>query len=846
MRSLLSLLLVLLLTVAPAWAGATVTAENTLVIEGSAWGVGWQGHRSWVVVSPSVADFYSGETLVRRRLEGEGPFELKLANPPPELQLWLVEDRDGDGPDAQDPHAAYGLTPIQPRGRERLRVSLSGALPTFADPADRAGWLAWQLDPRAGATLVALLLLWTAALAFFALRWGRLPPEDPPRSELGAGALLPRGDEAWIAFAILALAIPLWASPAVLSDGGIDLSESPYLRYLFSYGPGEGLLQLATDPSFLMSRHPLLFIALLRGLALLLPASPLILQLTLGALGLGVLWASWALTRMVAGPRSALLAMALLACSPLAVNFGASLSPHGLHLLMVATSTLFLVRGVLRDHGPSRLLWAATSGLGALLFPAHLTYFGSQLLTLLLLGWRLEPSLRRAAGRCLGWALVPFFATAAPQLIFVSLFRRPNRAEGQWVSRFGFEQLPPWDNTIQTAEMLSGLPDGWILAAPMAALLVAWGLRRLWRRSRPTAVILLGSSAGIGALMVLLTVVDHIHIDRVRWYTGHWCIGALGLSTPLLASSLSALLADGRRRWRAGGQRPAALGVGLLAVAPLIWQLVGTERLLREPGIPAAREAAALVASQLQDGDALVSGTGMPHLGLLESSLWAVGSFGSDVTQSETWRVPLELGLERDGIQRVWLFGFAEERFGRPKIDHERLLAWRERWLAERFELEERWSFPYLELSLWAREPRRRTIAPGEVIELDTPLELHRAASVELPLQPYGSLLPQVDQGLDLGWSELEQGSWSLEIDTEGELAMDCLQAQLGDCLLDGWGEAPWRGGTGACDPGAHITLSLLLLPPCERDIPIRHLKLWSGAAPGPQPSAPPGDGSSQ
>ncbi len=672
---------------------AAAGEAKPLSIEGKVEGIGWQGHPWWVVATATVADHYRATPLATQRLEGEGSFSMQVADPPERLWLWLVEDRDADGPEPSDPHTPYSLTPIELNGRDQIEITLSGAGKTFEDPHDPQGWFAAQTDPHAGGVVMAVFLAGLALLGLTAWRQSREPAGAPALSRRAHRRLWPQGREALALSCILAVAALLRVAAALArGPDPMGMSELPYLAYALPSPETRSLLAMARDPFYMMSRHPLGFIALLRGLLLVLPAQAQILQISIGVLGLGSVWAAWGITRLSGRAGPALMAAGLVACAPMAVQFGADLSPHGLHLLMVALALLFLARGVLLDHGPSRGLWALFSGLGVLVFPAHGAYLASQLVTLLLLAWVPGGSLRRPAARALGWSLLPVALTAPPQLLMVSWTWRLAKADGHKVGLLGFERLPTADNLAQTADLMSGLHPGLALAAPLALALMVWGLWMLWQRSRHLAVILLGTIAGFLVVDLGWLAVDLLLIDGIRWYTGHWSVGLLAVLPCLLALALARLLGAASQRW-SHGARPAALALGLLVALPFVWQLTSVAEIVAEPGVPATSEAARVVAERLEDGDVLVSGSSLPHMGLMERAVAAAGPRVHMPGPSEGWLLPLERSLERDAVQRVWLFAFTELRFGRPKIDQERLIAWRERWLGERFEAVERWSF---------------------------------------------------------------------------------------------------------------------------------------------------------
>ncbi|MFH1465411.1 MAG: hypothetical protein ABIO70_13570 [Pseudomonadota bacterium] len=684
-----------------------------LRIEGRVEAVGWQGRDWWVVAAASVADFYAGAPLAQARIKGEGPYSLDLSRPPERLWVWLVEDRDGDGPDPLDPHAPTSLTPIEVRGRARIEASLSGAQRAFEDPDDPDGWLAWLADPRAGGMMMALFATGLVLLAFTAWRQGRGPGALQPLRRRGLRELLPEGREAWILGALVVLAALLRVLAALAPGDTPGMTEMPYLELALPGPQAPSVLALVHDPFYMLSRHPLSFVVLVRALVIFLPARVLALRLALGVLGLGAVWVAWAFTRMAGNARAALLAAALVATAPMAAHFGASLSPHGLHLLLLGLGMVFLARGLVLDHAPSRALWALTSGLGVLFLQEHAAYLAFQTATLLLLAWWPRSGLRRAAARALGWSILPMAITIPPQLYLMVWSWRLSKADGLRVGLFGFERLPPGDNLIQTVELMAGLPTGLIWLAPLALALLAVGAPLMWRRARTPVVILLGTFAGFLVVDLALLALTFATVDGNLQYTGHWCLGLVAVFSPILGLALDRLATGVAARWRAGAaSRVLAAGLTLLVVAPFAWQLAGVGQVLLDPGIPATDAAAAVVAARIQAGDALVSGSGLPHQGVMD---WAVRQAQPSAPASgpcEDWELPLELGLERRPIRRVWFFGFTEERFGRPKIDHARLSAWRRAWLEERFLERERWSFRNLELVLYER-PEERLVVPG-------------------------------------------------------------------------------------------------------------------------------------
>jgi len=808
--------------------------DGALRIEGSVEAVGWHGRAWYVVAAAGVTEFYAGTFLAQTRVAGEGPYSLDLPAPPERLWIWLVEDRDADGPDPFDPHAPASLTPIEVRDRARIRLTLSGAQHAFEDPDDPGGWRSWLADPRAGRTMMALFAAGLGLLAFSAWWRGRGPGVAQPLRRRGLRDLMPQGREAWVLGALVALAAVLRVAAALAPGDNAGLTEMPYLA-LTSAGPqAPPIRALVADPFYLVSRHPLAFVVLLRALVLALPAQVIALRLALGVLGLGAVWAAWALTRMAGSPRAALLAAALVATAPMAAHFGASLSPHGLHLLLLGISLLFLARGLVLDDAPSRALWALASTAGVWVLQEHAAYLAFQTATLLVLAWWPRAGLRRAAARALGWALLPMAVTIPPQLFVMVWSWRLSRADGLRVGLFGFERLPPADNLLQTVELMAGLPTGLVGLAPVALALLAVGVPVVWRRARGLTAVLLGSLAGFVAVDLAFLALNSAAIGDHLQYTGHWCVGLVAVLSPVLGLSLDRLLGAATERWRARGvQRLLATGLALGGAAPFVWQLAGVGQVVLDSGLPATDAAAAVVAARLQEGDVLVSGSGLPHQDVMDRAVRAARPAAELSGPCEGWAQPVELCLERRAIRRVWLFGFSEERFGRPKIDHTRLLAWRRAWLAQRFVEQERWSFRNLELFLYERPEERLTVGQGEALALSSPLDLLRA--VTSPPRPGGGLRLDRHAPLAFGFSAATplRGPWTLELDTEGSLAAGCLTARIGDCTFEPAGEEPWRGTTGACEPIERIALTLAFGDPCEGPVEVRGVRLQS-AAPAP------------
>jgi hypothetical protein len=692
-------------------------SDDEVTVTATVEGVGYRDRRFWLVVAGSLEDFHHERFLANVPVEGEGTVSAALPAPAPGLWVWLVEDIDGDGPESTDPCFQYSLTPLRGEAGGTLHVTLSGAQEVFFDTQAPREWVRWHGDPGASWVVHGVLQLGLLAMLAMTL-WSRSHPAARPlRWPAPPAARFP------VVF-ILGLTLVLAAGLRLLvlttpGCGVLDLTETPWLPFAVP-GPGAPSLsgQLA-DPFYQVSRHQFVFGALLRSLGMLSPVGVCGVELALAFASLGVVVIVHSVTRLLDGSEAALVAAALAAGSPLAIHFAGGLSPHGIHLLLVCLSVLFFLRGLLLDHGPSRVLWAITSVLGIYVFPIHAAYLAGQLV--LVLGLALRP--RRAPGwiasstTIIRWGVLVAL-TAIPSTLLPSIFlRRVSRADGLRVALFGFHELPISEQLAQTLELLAGLPPGLVVLSPVVLVLALLGLARLWRRSAVAAAALLCPAACFVAAYGVTMIGTLLTTDGVHWYTGHWSLGLLAMVLPAVGLGAVELVAIAARLRRRGVlATTGAVALVVVALAPLAWQLGTVAWSIEHHGIPDVQAAADVVADQRRTGDAIAVTSGQPHL---DQVRWALVRSGAalDWILGEAERgngLPIGPLLREEPPQRVWVFAPTEERFGRPKIDHARLDAWRSAWLGQRYELVERWAFPWLELRLLERiEPEPSPASGG-------------------------------------------------------------------------------------------------------------------------------------
>ncbi len=678
----------------------TEVPGDQVLVTATVEGVGYGGHDFWLVVAGSVEDFHRDRFLASTLVEHEGLISTVVPTPAPELWVWLVQDLEGDGPSSGDPGFQYCLTPLQGEAGEPVHVTLSGAHEVFFDPTAPEAWVRWQGDAAAAHAVQGVLQLGLLALLALTI-WSRSHPAAPhPRWREGATATS-RGVVLLGSILVFALGLRLlvWTIPGC---GSLGLTEAPWLPFLFPEPGAPSLWSLLVDPYYLVSRHQLAFGLLLRLLGSISPAGLCGVELVLILASLGVVVLVYQTTRSLGGSTAALVAAGLAASSPLAIHFAGGISPHGFHLLLVCLSQLFFLRGLLIDHGPSRLLWAVSSVLGVYVFPFHAAYLGAQVLVAL--GLSLRPRRWRAwigaSTVTVRWGLLALLLAITPILPPLVFLR---------VALFGFRELSIFDQIAQTLELLAGLPAGWVALSPLVFSLGVIGLIALWRKSGVACAVLIFPPVCFVAIYGVVMLGTLFVTDAVHWYTGHWALGLLAFGSPLLGMGTVELLAlASRLRRRGGGALVGAVALVVVAFAPLGWQPCTVGWMVVHHGVPDVQAAAGIVAERYRPGDALVVSTGHPHLGLVASALSREGVAGlvsgSDIDALSLGSgMPLDLESPEPSTGRVWVFAPAEERFGRPKIDHARLDAWRSASLARNFEIAQRWELPYLELRLLER-----------------------------------------------------------------------------------------------------------------------------------------------
>lgn len=669
-------------------------------------GTGYRGWPAWAVVTASVEDFHQGRFTVQQELPQDGPFSITQGSPPEGgFFVWLVQDTDGDGPDARDPHFPYSLTPIQGSRDRPRRITFSVAGSPFMDRSHPWAWLAWMANPWAGLGATGVCL--AGILAFLGLaRRGDRPGEEGLFSAPGARAGSRPGWR-WGVVAALALAGALRVG-LVVAEGcqTLGMTEAPYFAYAFP-GPGAPTLgQTLLDPGFWTNRHPLLFVLLLKAIPSSDPCPHKLLQ---ALISLVTLVPVTFLARFLASQARfhpdavALCTVALLGVAQLAVGLSSSVSPHTLHLLLVALSLHGL--GAALVHGSRRgaWLWGASTAVGILLFPIHAAFLGGQVLVMT--GLVLLSRGGALVRRCLKAAVLILALTWLPSALLFAFLHRFARADALRVALFGFPTLPSGQILAHAAEVLTGAPVGVLgLAAAGLAFTVAGGVMLLRRAPLAAATVLVPGAVTLsGYLFAHFGAV--LTADAVRSYIAHWMVGLLAVTEPLVAMAVVALgiraIKALRGPWRG---RWAGVGIGLLATVPMATRLAGTATLLADPGLPHLDAVAAVVRDQARAGDAVVSLTGLPHVSLVSRGVQGAGGrLGALAGPMERPDQPFEVLLSRPAVKRVWAFDIDETRFGRPKIDHERLVSWRTAWLSRSFVEVGRWKAPHVELVLYER-----------------------------------------------------------------------------------------------------------------------------------------------
>ncbi len=678
-------------------------ADGSLLVTGAVEGSGYLGRTWWVVASSDAEAFYNEEHLASLAIEGNGAYRLHVPGPPDQVQLWLVEDLEGDGPSSSDPHAPHSLTPVPTPSSRVLKVPLSGALEIFADKVQRRAWTRWQLDGRAwlGVGALYLLALLVPGLGAWRARHGG---ERPPRAPSDRARRPRRGQLMVLAAILIVAALLRFALIKAEGCGAVGLTEAPYLDYAFPGDHSPGLGTMLRNPFQHLMRHPPAFVVLVRSLGMLLPSDQLQLELCLGLSSLLTVAAAFLLTRAVADLRAALFAAAITACAPQAVFFSTSLSPHGTHLLMLSLTGLLLIRSVRARGHLDPALWAACTVIGVHTFPVHNAFLAGQVLALLLLAWRGDARLRRPIARCLAWSVPALALSLPPLLVQLGPAHRLFSAEGLRVGLYGFHQLPPFESAIQSIELLLGLPQHWLVLAPIVAGLILLGAARLVRTHRTEASLLLIPVLCVAFALAGLSLAETLITDGIAWLRGHWTIGLLAVTCPLLGVGLARCTERAKSHWSSGSSRPLAALLLLLTAVPFVLHGGAIWQQLRSPGVPDFDAAAQTLAGRMRSGDVLVSSTSLPHMSSIHLAVAAHPAAQLEQqAPTESHTLMLERALQDPDIRRVWYFHPREHRFGRPKIDHERLDTWRRRWLARHYRQTEAWYFANLELVLWER-----------------------------------------------------------------------------------------------------------------------------------------------
>jgi phage terminase large subunit-like protein len=812
-----------------------------LAVTGRLAGTGYDSQPWWVVVTAGVEPFYRGEILAAQRVEAEGPYRIEVAQAPELAMVWLVHDRDHDGPDGDDPHRASTLTPLPIPTDGLLRADHSNALEQFQDHEAPREWLSAQLDPAAGTLYYGVWLLGLLLVGVSAARRtgaARPAPRRPGPTRRRRRAV----QQLWIALTAIVL-VGAALRLLVLQANGCDavgLTSKPYLMHAFP-GPGTmSLMEILRNPFELLPRQPLPFLALMQLLGSFMPPGACGLKLVLAVACLPTMLASFGVGRFLGGTRTGLLAAGLAACTPMAVYFGAALSPHGMHLLLVSLSLLLLLRSLLQDRPISRALWAGVSILGALVFPIHAVVLSGQVLVLLLLVWRRDASLRPAAASCLRWAWPALAITTAPLVTQLGLGRRLFSAEGMRIGYYAFHEQPPHDAWYEAIELIAGLPPGGVLAAPVALILLALGLRAAWRRAPEATLLVALPGATLLAALLFLSWLETRITGGLGWYRGHWAVGVLAITAPLTACSIEVLLDAARAAWRGtGSARVATPLLATLALAPLAWCLYADLQLQRNPGLPDTEGAVQEISGLIRQGDSMLAVSSLPHMGLMKQQVASALEERPSprprlAGPSEHPLVPMELALQSRAIVRVWAFDYRESRFERPKIDDRRIRTWRHAWMSEHFEPVQRWSFRNLDLVLYEREPPRDELEQGATQTFETAWDFFRFR----PNWELATAVRQVDRRFPLQLTvplmAALDGPFELAVEVDPPSMAGCLVGSVNGCRLTPMGAEPWPARTEACRAEDRLEIELVFAAHCRDRASVSAVRFTS-APPAPR-----------
>ena len=560
---------------------------------------------------------------------------------------------------------------------------------------------------------VAFGLLLALALIVFGGRAWLLRPG--PVTDRWIPSIAPKHGAGWPLLAILsgAAGLLLWGTLAL--NEALDLLEYTYFQEAFS---GTNPLAVALSPVVAERAHApgyALFLWALRHIR----ADAWFLRLPAVLAALGGIWAVFRLTAEAADDRRAgWLAAALAAMSPLAMRYGRDLTPYSLVGLLAVLSTLLLYRAL--ASGEKRW-WRRYALVSTAAFFLH--YFTAFLLLgqamaglwLLFRGGR-GPEWRSRARDALWYfgaaGILPLLWSGQVIRAFVI------SKDDNLVTHAVYPVAPDFlTYVLNHLRVLFGVPVevSW-LVWPLLALVIV-GYRYLLRDKPAFGRLLLIPFLMVSGLL-LTTYALHSYAYGGRIYYGwRWLrpyVAAVVIPVAWLPFAL-----HGRARWAAGA------GVVVMLTASMI---AGGRTALRYER-PAARDAASIIRTHAQTGDAIgvlpspfyTVGLGFylhdqnlqrTHLGPTNWEPYAKdGDYVRMFGPIRTFGIPLESLIGHVDVQRLWVVDYQEVLFGQPEFDTE-LPAQTLESLASRGE-PRIWRMPHLNLYLFPSPPVQPW--PGEV-----------------------------------------------------------------------------------------------------------------------------------
>lgn len=846
----------LLALLALLWAPVALAGEP-VVVRGVVTGMEGIEDPVWILAADSQQALFSGQPLAADLIPQDGAYELQIDPPPQQLVVWLLVDRDHDAPDPDDPFVSASPRPLPAGPGAVIEPSLDLRAPSFVAHGEIGAWYPAIVDMRPVWALAAGALVAVLWLLITGVRLRRTPlPEQPPGSSdpppptpaaIGPGVAV-------TLVALTLLGLGLRAGLACVGwSGPLDISEQAWFA-LAQGGPGDqSFLQRLMNPAALGSFKQALYLALVQLSHRVHPGDPALTRLWSVLAGALTVPAMYGLVRRWGDELEALAASALVATLPLGVFFGAEVSPYSLHLLLVVLGSLLLHRALRESCRRSGLGFAVVSVLAYYLHMLHLVVLAAQLLFAVTVAARCwsAPRQRRSQG-FLRLAMVPVIMLITPWQAFVLGGHHYGAAFQRETAAYVVQQL----GALELVGFSLGVSAGTPTSLPALALVVGsfWigGVVLLARRNHPSAALLATIAVGmIAAHAFTIAVMLDTFDGGVNLVPHH----LTALQAALIPMSAAAMAWLARRAWvaRQAGSLPVAGALLLAACLPLVCGAWSSVVLLRDSGRPDTHKAVAVLRTEAQDGDAYLLLPGFIYDSAVSWQLFGQPASNPMVLPSlrtlvgepaegrallgplDSLKVPAELLLERPGLERLWVLAFAEDRFGRPKLEYDSPTRQRLAMVEARFEAAQRWSFHRAELTLFQRRADAYDLEEAAVV-LDAPLAIlaHQrlqGGSRRMPMLPSpGPASGGHEPGPDAMILELDlatpiEAFMALELQAAGLHA--CVRAELEGCAL----EQPVPGllrwiSTGPCALQDRATLILDQHRVCRGEVSLTRLEL--------------------